>query len=412
MKQRHDITAALDLGSSKITCIIAQSRSGGPVVLGAKHLGSKGYRNGNIVDLEALQHGIATTIHEAEQAAGITLERITVSISCPQINAQTHSNVLIPTKNSISESDLNKLQSQALQAASHTNQTIIHAIPLAYQIDDDLVVSNPKGMLAHKIVQHSLIIALSSTLYDNIHSCISRCHLDLTSLTISPYASSFSCLTDDELEQGSILIDMGGDTTSFSLFEQQKPMHIGVIPVGGNHVTSDISHVLEISLKDAERIKTLHGHALMAEQDHYETIMIRSTGEYDEASTTEINRSSLIEIMQPRLEETFSMLAKRIRSLDPRALQTHKIILTGSASQLPGIKDLAHLIFKQKVRIALPQKLRGLEPAFVSPGFSSVVGTLLYGSHLDTLNHAQHLHEKKHQGHRLKQITQWIRENF
>jgi cell division protein FtsA len=219
----------------------------------------------------------------------------------------------------------------------------------------------------------------------NMANCISRCHLDISAAVVSSYASALSCLVEDEMDLGVAVIDMGGGTTKLSVFNEGVLVHTDIIPVGGMHVTSDIARGLGTPILQAERLKTLHGHALLMSMDDNEIIDVPQIGEDQYSQSGPISKSILVSIIQPRLEETFELIKSRLAASGFDKIVGRHIVLTGGASLLPGMRELASLVFNKQVRVGRPVKLNGLSAQDASASCATLIGLLVYAQQNKTL---------------------------
>jgi cell division protein FtsA len=212
----------------------------------------------------------------------------------------------------------------------------------------------------------------------NLASCVERCHLDVGGFVVSPYASGLATLAPDESDLGVTLIDMGGGTTTIAVFLGGNVIFTDVLPVGGLHVTNDIARGLSTPIADAERMKTLLGHAMTVAADEREYIDVPQVGEDDSGTPHQVPRSLLVGIIQPRMEEILELVRSRIETSGFDKVAGRRVVLTGGASQLPGLRDLAALILDKQVRIGRPARLRGLAEATAGPAYATAAGLIAY----------------------------------
>jgi cell division protein FtsA len=245
----------------------------------------------------------------------------------------------------------------------------------------------------------------------NISTCIDRSHLDISAFCVSPYASGLACLVEDEMDLGCTVIDMGGGVTSFAVFHDGAMIYSGAIPLGGQHVTNDIARGLTTSIQDAERLKILYGSAVGATTDTNEMIDVPRLGEEERHQPNHVPRSLLIGIIQPRLEEVFELVRSRLKDSGLGSALGRRIVLTGGASQIAGLRDLSHHVLDKQVRLGRPIRLSGLPDAVSGPAFATTAGLLSYMSER-THEMPANIMEQVEPGTLFEKIQRWLRHNW
>ena len=255
------------------------------------------------------------------------------------------------------------------------------------------------------------IVTAATGAVRNLATCIQRCQLGIGAFVVSPYASGLASLVGDERELGVTLIDMGGGTTSIAVFLEGNVIHTDVVPVGGQHVTSDIARGLSTGLTHAERLKSLYGHAIATSADEREMIDVPQVGE-EEGHVQQVPRSLLVGIMQPRLEETFELVRSRLEASGFDKVGGRRVVLTGGAAQLPGMSDLAALILDKQVRIGRPIHLSGLAEATSGPAYATAAGLLAYALAMERVPPPAPIAEAPEAAGFLGRVSHWIKEYF
>ena len=257
---KGSLIAAVDIGSTKIACFIAQSRAKGQLkVIGIGHQVSKGIKSGNIIDMDAVEESIRAAVESAEQMAGENVKQITVCFSGGKPNSKLISFDVSIAGHKISDADLNRALDPAWLYAQQSGDTeVIHTLPVGYSIDGNKGVRDPRGMYGDKLGVNMLLITGATTAVRNLELCIQRCHLDIEKFAIAPYAAGLACLVEDEKDLGAICVDMGGGTTSISVFLDNQLMFADSIPIGGDHVTKDIARGLSTPYAYAEPVSYTH----------------------------------------------------------------------------------------------------------------------------------------------------------
>jgi len=418
-KARTGVIAALDIGTTKMCCLIA--RAGGAAglrVTGIGHQVSHGMRNGAIVSLEDAEAAARATVEAAEQMAGENIRQVVVNLSAGHPHSQLHAYDVSVAGHQITDADIQRILSPADLPVPQDDgdddgaREIVHAIPVGYTIDGNRGVHDPRGLYGQRLGVNLHIITAEQSAARNLATCVSRCHLDIESKVISPYAAALSALVEDETQLGVTLIDMGGGTTSIAVFFDGELVHTDVIPVGGSHVTNDIAMGLSTPRIQAERLKTLYGSVLPSPSDDREVLKVPLMGEDADGECNQVPRSMLVGIMRPRLEETFEIVRARLEEAGFDQAVGRHVVMTGGASQIPGLRELAGQTLDKQVRLARPQPVEGLAEAVSGPAFATCVGLLKYAQQQPAeavQSASRHMEEPNG---RFGRFGQWIRENF
>ncbi len=403
----------LDIGSSKVSCCITRPLQDGTLkVLGVGQHASKGIRSGAIVDMHSLEMAIRAAVHDAEKSANETIHDVFVSLSP---NLVTSAMVRVEANisgHAVDETDVRKILAQAAQSAEKPNYDIIHSLTASYTIDAVQGIRDPRGMFGETLNCSVLVISAAKGPLKNLYACIERCHLTLSGLVVAPYASGLATLVEDELDLGATLIEMGAGSTSIAIFHDGRLTHIDYVPIGGSHVTNDLARGLSTPLSQAERIKNLYGSAMMSPSDSREMIAAPQIGEEPQAKGTQVTKAEVTRIIRPRIEEIFELIRERLKNVDADKIAGKRLVLTGGASQLPGVRELASLILDKQGRIGRPLYLTSPDSEIKSPAFATCAGLLEFAR-------GEHLIEKAHNQenasdflNRFGRIGSWLRENI
>jgi cell division protein FtsA len=378
--KNQGVCAALDVGSSKIACFIAKSDetiSGPrPRMIGVGHQSSRGVRAGAVVDMDAAAEAIRAAVEQAERMAGQAVDAVSVTLSAGQPTSTRLAAEIDLPQREVTDRDLRNLLNGALSQFDVQDRVVLHAIPLAWSVDDHRGVRDPRGMFGQTLGVEVHVITAAIGPLRNLMTCVERCHLDLKGVVATPYASGLSALGDDEVKLGATLIDMGAGATTASVFAEGALLHIDAVPVGGTHVTSDIARGLSTPIAAAERLKTLYGSALDSPDDDQQMIEIPSVSGDQGAVYGTAPRAMLNSIIRPRLEETFELIRDRLDAAGVGKASGRRLVLTGGAAQLPGTSELAGRVFGKQVRVAGPSGVTGLGDAVSGPAFSAVAGVV------------------------------------
>lgn len=417
---RSGTVAALDVGSSKISCFIAKIEPGrmanghAPVrVTGIGHQVSRGIRAGAVVDMDAAEDAIRVAVDAAERMAGITIKDVVVGVSGCDPKSQTVGVKAAVPGPEVTDQDCGRLISYAQTNFQPEGRDVLHAIPTNYSIDGSRGVRDPRGMFGEHLGVDVHMVSGQRGPLRNLELCIERCHLSVSGIAVSPYASGLASLVEDEMDLGVAVIDMGGGTTSLGVFFEGAMVYCDSVSIGGNHITNDIARGLSTPLAHAERMKTLYGSALASPSDEREMIDVPQVGESEVDSANHIPRSMLTGIIQPRLEETFELVRDRLEASGFSRLAGRRVVLTGGASQMNGARELASRMLDKQVRVGQPIRLTGLAEATGGPAFSTCAGLLTYAqiSPFESAGSDGDAENATGRG-QLFRFGRWLKENF
>jgi cell division protein FtsA len=419
----QNIIAALDIGSSKISCFIAEIKSHGTIeVIGIGHQASRGVKNGTIIDLRAAETAVAHAVEAAETMAktrlqGQPIRKVFVNI--PGTHTLTHH---MPVSiriagHEVTDRDIRSALAHSRNVVVTGKDELIHVIASDYSIDKLRGIQEPRGMTGDMLTANLTPVTALSGATRNLAAIIQPNHIEIDGYCASPYASGLAALVDDEKDLGCTVIDMGGGTTDIGVFFQGKLVYSTAIPVGGNHVTNDIARGLTTSLADAERIKTLYGAAHATGLDDSGLIDVPPVGEEEHMQPNYVPKSLLTGIIQPRIEETFELVRAKLVDSGINQIAGRRVVLTGGASQLPGLCDIAQLILDKQIRLGRPMRIRGLAEATAGPAFSTCAGLLHYAAeHGDEMPVSQTLGGFSlgvpFTGDLVQKVTHWLKENW
>ncbi|MEO1248314.1 MAG: cell division protein FtsA [Pseudomonadota bacterium] len=372
-------TAFLDVGSSKAVCFIARIENGNrPRIIGVGHTAGRGLKSGAIIDIEAASKSIGTAVHAAEQMADEQIGSVVVSIGGSSLSSFIGTaNVAIDGRQ-ITADDIRRSVNRMRPMAGDPDRQLIHSIPVQFTVDGQRGINNPIGLSANRLDIDIHFVAAAQSAVRNLKACVARAHLDVEAIVASPAASGLSCLVQDERQMGATVIDMGAGTTSLAVFNEGLPVFCDVIPVGGQSLTIDLAKGLTTPLAHAERLKTLFGTPTSTLSDAEDTIEVPQVGEDGPGKTAAKPKSLIAGIIRPRLEEIFDLARSRLEMSGFDKLAGRRVVLTGGASQLHGIRDLAEQRLDKKVRLGRPMASRGLADSASGPGFAVTSGMLTY----------------------------------
>ncbi len=382
-KQRNSPIAVLDIGTSKVVCLIAKpDDEAGIRVHGVGHKGARGMRNGQVVDMALVEQSIRAAVESAEQMANTRIEAVIVAINGGQLTAHNVDAEISIAGHAVREADTSRVLDQGRQLHGQfgpaRGQELIHCIPTGYAIDGSDGIVDPRGMYGERLGLRIHMVSTPVGPLRNLTTVIERCHLAIETRVVTPYAAALACCRDDEKEMGATVLDMGGGTTTLSVLVSGHPAWVDCVAIGGNHVTNDLAKGLSTPASYAERLKCMHGGVTASPADSRDLLKIPLVGEDDDSSSHEIARSDLIRIIRPRLEETFELVRERLSQAGMLHVAGRRLLLTGGASQLTGVRELAELILDKQVRLARPWRPKGLPESTCGPAFAGAVGLLRY----------------------------------
>jgi cell division protein FtsA len=425
-KPRTGLIAALDIGSGKVCCMVARVDRPGdenarqaPVarVVGVGHQVSGGIRAGIVTDMDAAEAAIRQAVHAAEQMAGETIQAVTVNLSGGKPRSETVAVDVAVGGHEVGDIDLRRVIDKVVlprrngrgvangSASSHAangagangsganghgangfaanganggERELIHTIPIAYSIDGNRGIRDPRGMFGETLGVNMHLITAAAGTVQTLRTLIERCHLDVEEFVVSPYAAGLAALVEDETDLGVTVLDMGAGTTDLGVFYDGRLIFADTIPVGGGHVTNDIARGLSTPIAHAERLKTLHGNAIASIADEQDVIDVPQVGEDIHEAPNHVPRSILNGIIQPRMEETFELVRAHLKDSGVAGFAGRRVVLTGGASQLQGVRELATLILDKQVRMGRPLRLRGLAEAMAGPAFVTSAGLIAH----------------------------------
>lgn len=422
--KRQRIVTALDVGTSKICCLIAKTWTapdwlqvaGEGVqfeVLGFGHHRAEGLKAGMVTHLDRAEHCIRSAVDAAERMAGVIVEKAHVAVTCGRLQSETFSaSVALPT-GAVREDDSLRILAGARQYAERDKRSVLHALPTSYRLDDNTGIRDPLGMCGERLGIDIHAVTADEVAMRNLSLCVERCHLEVTSLVAAPYASALAVMTPDETKLGVACLDFGAGTTTLSVFADGHFIHTDAIALGGNRLTADIARALTAPLEHAERLKTLHGSAFATASDEREIITFPSVGERERASMNQITKAQLAVIIRPRIEEILDLMRRRLAACGHASEAVQALVLTGGGSQLTGITELASNMFGRPVRLGRPRTLNGLPDGGTGPDFAGAIGLLLqWARGEDKLSgRAEQRFLRTGTGY-LARVSDWIRDNF
>jgi len=373
MMNHQDIYISLDIGSSSIKVLIGEITENQLHVIGVGNVKSNGIRKGAIVDIDATVQSIKKAIEQAERMTGIKISEVVLGIPANQTTLQPVKGVVAVNSENreITDEDLDRVIESAQVMSIPPERELVNLIPKQFIVDNLDEIKDPRGMIGIRLEMDATMITTSKTLVHNVLRCVERAGLQIREIYLQPLAAGFFALTEDEKNQGTAFIDLGGGSTTVAVFEEGLLTRTGVIPVGGEHITKDLSIVLKTPTEQAEGIKKQFGHAFYDDASDEEIFEVPVSGT---DAMDQYSQKFISEIIGVRLEELFELVLDELARLGVRDLPGG-VVLTGGVAQLEGIAQLARQVMQTRVRIYTPDYIGVREPAY-----TTAVGLIRYAS--------------------------------
>jgi cell division protein FtsA len=408
-RETKNLLVALDIGTSKIIAIVAEiTPEGGIEVLGLGQHPSKGLKKGVVVNIETTVNGIQRALEEAELMADCKIRDVLTGIAGSHIKSfNSHGMVAIKDKE-VSQFDVDRVIETARAVNIPMDQQILHILTQEFIIDGQEDVREPVGMSGVRLEVKVHIVTGAVSAAQNIMKCVRRCGLEVRDLVLQPLASAIAVLSQDEKDLGVCLVDIGGGTTDIAVFTGGSIRHTAVIPIAGDQITNDIAMALRTPTKDAEDIKMAHGCALRQLASVNDIIEVPGVGERE---PRQLSRQTLAEVIEPRVEELYSLIQRELRASGFEELLSSGIVLTGGSAAMQGMVELGEEVFHMPVRLGVPNYAGGLSEVVRNPRYSTGVGLLL--SALEQRKRDEHvrMHTTNIKGV-FERMASWFKGNF
>lgn len=409
----RELIAGLDIGTSKVCAVVAEGGDE-PRVLGMGCAACEGLRKGAVVNAERTTAAIVAAVAEAERASGVKVDDATIGIGGDHILSENGRAVIAVSRatGEIREQDVRRVVEAARTVEIPSDRMLLHAVTQGFTIDGERAIKEPLGMTGVRLEGHVHIVTGLASAVQGITRCARRAGVRAAKLVILPYASSFAALNPDEVESGVVLLDIGAGTTGYALFSDGAVRASGILAVGGNHVTNDISIGLRTPFADAERIKVRNAHVGSGVARRQDEIRVPGSAGEERFVTHDI----LASIVEPRVEEILALAADELRASELFEKVGSGLVLTGGTALLPGIADVAERVFEMPARIGVPDPIEGLPPDAVDPRFAAVIGLVLYGygsgeNERGTLVSSVSTRVES-LGRAARQVTDWLKDFF
>ncbi len=425
---QRGVVAILDVGTSKIACLVLRFDGTGPLsddgsigslagqsgfrVIGAATTRSRGVAFGEVAVMRETERAIRTALQAAQKMADIRVDHVIACFSGARPRSYGLDAQVDLEGQVVTEQEIARVLAACEVPEYGDGREVLHAQPVNFALDNRSGLIDPRGQLGQTLAVDMHMLTVDASAIQNLVQCIKRCDMELAGIASSAYVSGISALVEDEQELGAACIDMGGGTTSISIFMKKHMIYADCVRMGGEHVTKDISMGLGVPMANAERIKTFCGGVHATGADDREMIDIGGdTGDWERDRRT-VSRAELIGIMRPRVEEILEEVRARLDAAGFDHMPSQQIVLTGGASQVTGLDGLASRILGQQVRLGRPLRVHGLPQSATGPGFSGVVGLSLFAAHPQDEWWDFEMPVDRYPARSLRRAVKWFKDNW
>jgi len=415
--KRSAIVCALDIGTSKVACLIGRltprspqevlrRRSHAVEVLGLGHTQARGMKAGTVVDLVEAEAAVRQAVDAAERGAGVHIESVIISVSAGRLASELYE-ASVPLRGTAGEADIERVLAVGSRHSVRQGRAVLHSLPIGFALDDVHPIRDPRGMLGRRLGVDMHVVTVDAAAARNLMLTVEQGHLTVEAMVATPYVAAQSVLADDEADLGTAVVDIGAGTTTTAVFSAGRFVHADGFALGGNHITMDLARGLNARIADAERIKILHGSTIAGRSDDRDMISITPVGEHEGEPPQLVPRAAVTRIITPRVEEILEMVRDRLAA-SPFAADPHGPVV------LAGLPEVAARILGRQVRIGRPLGIAGLPDLAKGPAFAAAAGLLVYPQ----LAYLEH-YEPRRTRHLMTgtdgyfaRVGRWLRESF
>jgi cell division protein FtsA len=376
------LITALDIGSSKVSAMIAKKGDGGElIVLGTGQRESRGVKRGYIADMAATEAAVREAVEQAERIAGLNIEDVWVGFSAGGLVSDVAEVEFELGGHRVEQGDIDALLTAGRQSIDPQGRMVLHAQPALYTLDGLTGVKKPLGLHADRLGVHIHVVAADGSPVRNLDLCVRSAHLEVKSIIAAPVATGLACLSEEERELGVALVEMGAGITNVSLFAGGMLVGLHSLPMGANDITDDIASAFGTRRQQAERMKCFHGSANASPRDNHDMIPVMPiAAEDDEHAGVQITKAQLIGVIRQRLDYQMGEVRKALTQLKFEGPVGRQVVLTGGGAELKGVADYAQQALGRSVRLGRPRGLTGLPEAHGGPAFATLAGLAFYAA--------------------------------
>jgi cell division protein FtsA len=376
-KEYKDLIVGLDIGTAKVTCLVAEARPDGRLnVVGLGTQPTSGLKRGVVVNIEATVDAISRVVQEVELMADCKIRDVYTGIAGSHIKSFNSNGMVAIKDKEVTPMDVERVIEVARAMPIPAEQQILHILTQEFIIDGQGGVREPIGMSGVKLEVKVHIVTGAVSAAQNVIKCVRRCGLEVMDLILQPLASSYAVLTEDEKDLGVCLVDIGGGTTDIAVFTHGAIRHTAVLPVAGDQITNDIAMALRTPTSEAEEIKIRHGVAMHTLANPEEMIEVPGVGD---RPPRPLSRQRLADVIEPRVSELFELVQAELRRSGYEELLSSGVVLTGGSAVMPGMVELGEEVFHMPVRVGSPQYAGGLADVVCQPRYATAMGLVMEG---------------------------------
>jgi len=423
--RRSAVICALDIGTSKVACLIARlkpcgahealrRRSHGVEVLGIGHTRARGIKSGTVVKLDEAEQAVRQAVDAAERMARVHVESVVLSVGAGRVGSELYAATVHIGGPAATDGDIERVLAAGSRHSVRGGRAVLHSLPVSYALDESRDIRDPRGMLGRRLGVDMHVVTTDVAVARNLMLAVERCHLCVEAMAAAPYAAGLCALADDEADLGAAIVDIGAGTTTVAVFSHGRFVHADAFALGGNHITTDLARGLTAKVVDAERIKALHGSAICGASDDRDMITVPPVGEDEREPPHVVSRAALVRIISPRVEEILEMVRDRLAASPFAADPGARVVLTGGSSQLAGLPEIAFRILARQVRVGRPLGVGGLPEAAKGPAFAVAAGLLIYPqvAHLEQCESRRTRQLMTGTDGYFARVGRWLRESF
>jgi cell division protein FtsA len=422
--RRSAIVAALDIGTSKIVCMIARLKPQGSQeelrrrshaidILGVGHTEARGMKAGAVISLAEVEQAVRHAVELAEREASVQLESVVLSVSSGRPASESYTVNVNIAGSGVTDGDVARALAAGCNHSERPGRVMLHSMPIGFALDGVRGVGEPRGMLAREFGVDMHVVTADVAAARNLMLVVERCHIEVEAMVAAPYVAGLSTMADDEVDLGAALVDFGAGTTTMAVFSSGHFTFADGFALGGHHITMDLARGLNARISDAERIKSFYGSVLAGGSDERDMITVPAIADDDREPPQFVSRASLVRIIKPRVEEILEMVRDRLATSPLVSEPSARVILTGGGSQLTGLSELAARILNRPVRIGRTLGVNGLSETMKGPAFAVATGLLVYpqAAHLEHFEPRRTRHPMTGTGY-IARVGRWLRESF
>lgn len=421
--RRSAVIAALDIGTSKIACLIGRlkplnggthlgGRTHSVELIGFGHTRARGIKAGTVIDMERAEEAIRIAVDAAERSAKVEIASVVLAISGGRLGSDSYAaSVRLPAP-SVEEGDIARVLDAASLHSVRDGRGVLHSLPVGYALDGISGIHDPRGMLGETLSVDLHVVTADLPALKNLVLCVERCHLTVESLIAAPYAAGLAVLAADEMEIGATLLDFGNGTTAAAVFAAGDCIHVDGIAIGGSHVTMDLARGLSTSAVEAERLKTLHGSVLAGSSDEIDMVTVPPVDGSEHETANAVSRSSMVRMIRPRVDEILEVMRDRLKAANLFSVASRRIVLTGGGAQLTGMPELVGRVFGTTTRIGRPLGMTGFPEPARGPAFAVAAGLLVYPQFAGREHFEPRRRHAWGEANYVARVGRWLRESF